>query len=175
MKKIAFLLLALFLLGFDYSYSGNLKKSTTSKTKTSEQEVNEVEQKLEETKKIKNDCKSRCENVCTKITHSETDCKNACSFACEPIVICPFLYANEIKKCDSIGLDLVINMGVCLLEKSIDYCSNLCRSYLNCKLECFYYYKSESKFCDRVCKFDPTLKWTYLTFDSLRNAIFFLY
>jgi len=183
MKKLTFLLLIFLSFGFNYAYSGNLKKSTTPKTKTFEQKAKEVEQKLEqvekmvseleqEGKKLENDCKLICEGICKK-THPENDCKNACSFACEPIKDCPFSYANKIKKCNSIGNDLPINMEVCLSEKSIDYCSNLCRSYLICNLDCLGYYKSPTKFCNRVCEFDPTLKWTYLGFDELGNARFF--
>jgi|GEM_PF-2095709 len=181
MKKLIFLFLIVLLFGFNYGYSGKLKKSTTSKTKTFEQRAKEIDQKLEqlektfseleqEGKKLENNCKLECEIICKK-THPENDCKNACSFACEPIKDCPFSHAKKIKKCDSIDLYLPIDMGTCLSKESIDYCSNLCRSYLICKLDCFGYY--ESKFCDRVCKFDPTLKWTYLGFTGSGNAIFF--
>jgi hypothetical protein len=181
MKKLAYLLLAVLLFGFNYAYSGNLKKSAPPKTETLEQKSKELEQELKLLKKrllelkqkgkeLENNCKLMCENICKKI-HPENDCKNACSFACEPIRDCPFSYANKINKCNSIGSDLLINMGICLLKESVDYCSNLCRSYLNCKLECInlYFYKPE--FCNRVCEFN--LNWTYLGFDGLNNIHFF--
>jgi hypothetical protein len=177
MKKLTFLLLIVFLLGFNYAYSDNLKKkSAPPKTKTSEQKSELSGKKLLELVKkgeeLENNCNLTCKDIC-KEKYPENDCKNACSFACEPIrdypFICTLNYAKEVEEWNSIDSDLLINMGLCLSKESIDYCSNLYRSYLNCKLDCTYFYKPE--FCNRVCEFN--LNWTYLGFDDLNDIHFF--